>query len=95
VQQAFVRLRRGEPGPLPPPVDDVEELLTPVEQAMLDQALAVSFVGTPDTVRRGLQAFADETGADELIVVSQVFDHRARLRSYELTAEVRDSLAVP
>ena len=93
VQQAFVRLRRGEPGPLPAPVDDIERLLTPLEQAMLDQALAVSFIGTPDTVRRGLQAFVAETAADELIVVAQVFDHAARLRSYELTAEVRDALA--
>jgi luciferase family oxidoreductase group 1 len=92
VQQAFVRLRRGEPGPLPPPVDDVERLLAPVERAMLAQALACSFIGTPDTVQQGLQTFLDETRADELIVVSQVFDHDARLRSYELAAQVRERL---
>ena len=95
VQQAFVRLRRGEPGPLPPPADDVDRLLTPLERVMIDQALAVSFVGTADTVRRGLRAFLAETAADELIVVSQVFDHAARLRSYEIAAEVRDVLAAP
>jgi luciferase family oxidoreductase group 1 len=94
VQQAFVRLRRGEPGPLPPPVADVEPLLTPRERAMLDHALSVSFIGTPETVRRGLESFVARTAADELIVVSQIFDHGARLRSYELTARVRDALVV-
>ena len=93
VQQAFVQLRRGQPGPLPPPVDDVDRILGPLEQVMLDQALAVSFIGTADTVQRGLAAFLEETAADELIVVSQVFDHAARLRSYEITAQVRDALA--
>jgi luciferase family oxidoreductase group 1 len=95
VQQAFVRLRRGQPGPLPPPVDDVERILDPLEQVMLEQALAVSFIGTADTVRRGLAALLAETAADELMVVSQIFDHAARLRSYELTAQARDALATP
>ena len=94
VQQAFVRLRRGEPSRLPPPVNDVEKLLTPAEQAMLGKALSVSFIGTPDMVRRGLESFVARTAADELIVVSQIFDHGARLRSYELTAQVRDELSV-
>jgi luciferase family oxidoreductase group 1 len=93
VQQAFVRLRRGEPSRLPPPVNNVERLLTPGEQAMLSKALAVSFIGTPGTVRRGLESFVAKTAADELIVVSQIFDHAARLRSYELTAQVRDELS--
>jgi luciferase family oxidoreductase group 1 len=91
VQQAFVRLRRGEPGPLPPPVDEVERILDPLEQVMLDQALAVSFIGTADTVGQGLAALLEETAADELMVVSQIFDHAARLRSYELTAQARDA----
>jgi luciferase family oxidoreductase group 1 len=86
VQQAFVRLRRGEPTPLPPPVDHVEGLLTPAEQAMLGKALSVSFIGPPGKVRQGLDAFAARTKADELIVVSQIYDHAARLRSYEMTA---------
>jgi alkanesulfonate monooxygenase SsuD/methylene tetrahydromethanopterin reductase-like flavin-dependent oxidoreductase (luciferase family) len=54
----------------------------------------VSFIGTPETVRRGLESFVARTAADELIVVSQIYDHAARLRSYELTARVRDELAV-
>jgi len=94
VQQAFVRLRRGEPTALPPPVANVETLLTPVEQDMLRRALAVSFIGTPETVRRGLESFVAKTAADELIVVSQIFDHAARLRSYEPTARVRDEMSV-
>ena len=94
VQQAFVRLRRGEPTPLPPPVYNVEKFLTPAEQAMLSRALSVCFMGTPETVRRGLESFITRTAPDELIVVSQIFDHDARLRSYELTAKVRDELAV-
>ncbi len=93
VQQAFARLRRGQPSRLPPPVNNAENLLTPAEQAMLSKALSVSFIGTPETVRRGLERFVATTGADELIVVSQIFDHAARLRSYELTARVRDELS--
>ena len=93
VQQAFVRLRRGEPSRLPPPVANVDKLLTPMEQDMLARALAVSFIGTPDMVRRGLESFVARTAADELIVVSQIFDHGARVRSYELTAQVRDELS--
>ena len=93
VQQAFVRLRRGQPSRLPPPVANIEKLLTPMEQDMLERALAVSFIGTPETVRRGLESFVAKTAADELIVVSQIFDHGARLRSYELTAQVRDELS--
>jgi luciferase family oxidoreductase group 1 len=94
VQQAFVRLRRGQPSRLPPPVAHIEKLLTPMEQNMLERALAVSFIGTPETVRPGLESFVAKTAADELIVVSQIFDHAARLRSYELTAQVRDELSV-
>ena len=86
VQQAFVNLRTGRPGRLPPPVDDYERGLGPMERAILDQALSCSFVGTPDEVVDGLDAFVARTGADELMVVSQIFDHAARLRSYELIA---------
>jgi luciferase family oxidoreductase group 1 len=86
VQQAFANLRRGRPGQLPPPVDDIGTLLSRFEQGGIDEALARSMVGTPATVRQGLEEFVAETGADELMVTSQIFDHAARLRSYELTA---------
>ena len=86
LQQAFVNLRSGRPGRLPPPVVGYEERLGPTERGMIGQALSSSAVGSPDTVRRGIEAFVERTGADELIVTSQIFDHSARLRSYEIVA---------
>lgn len=87
VQQAWVQLRRGRPTPLPPPIEGYESRLTVPERATLEQALACSVIGTPEMVRQGLEAFAERTGADELMVVSQIYDHAARLRSYEIAAE--------
>ena len=92
LQQAFVNLRRGTPGRLPPPLGGFEDQLSPMERAMIAQALSSSAVGSPDTVRRGLESFLAQTGADELIITSQIFDHAARLHSYEITAAVRDRL---
>jgi luciferase family oxidoreductase group 1 len=86
IQQAFLNLRRGQPAQLPPPVSGFAETMTAAERGMLDQALACSAIGSPDTVRRGVDAFVARTGADELIVTSQVYDHAARVRSYELLA---------
>ena len=85
LQQAFVNLRRGTPGRLPPPVAGFEDQLTPAERAMIAQALSSAAVGSPDTVRRGLESFVARTGADEVIVTSQIFDHAARLKSFEIT----------
>ncbi|XXY20341.1 LLM class flavin-dependent oxidoreductase [Sorangium sp. So ce216] len=93
LQQAFINLRRGRPGPLPPPVEGFERELGPMERAGLEQALSCSAVGSPETVRRGLEAFIERTRADELMVTSQIFDHAARMRSFEITAQVRDELA--
>ena len=92
LQQAFVQLRLGRPGQLPPPLPGYGERLGPMERSMLEQALAVSVVGSPETVRQGLEELIRETGADELMVTSQIFDHEARLRSFEITAAVRHSL---
>jgi luciferase family oxidoreductase group 1 len=89
LQQAFINLRTGRPGPLPPPVDDLERQLLPMHRAMIAEMLSCTVVGSAETVRRGLRAFVDDTGADELMVTSQIFDHGARLRSYELTASAR------
>jgi luciferase family oxidoreductase group 1 len=93
LQQQFVNLRRGRPGPLNPPVDDTTGLWTPAEKAGVDHALALAVVGAPDTVGRGLSAIVEETGADELMITAQIYDHAARLRSFEIVAEVRDALA--
>jgi luciferase family oxidoreductase group 1 len=86
LEQAFVNLRRGRPGPLPPPVDDYDEQLAPTDRLQIVEMLSCSAVGSPETVQAGLESFVEQTGADELMVTSQIFDHAARLRSYELTA---------
>jgi luciferase family oxidoreductase group 1 len=86
VQQAFLNLVRGRPGLLPPPVDSMDGRWTPVERAHVERMTVCSAVGSPDAVRRGLAAVVASTGADELILTGQVYDHAARLRSFELVA---------
>ncbi|HEX8569090.1 MAG TPA: LLM class flavin-dependent oxidoreductase [Caulobacteraceae bacterium] len=93
MQQAFVNLRTGRPGKLQPPVEGYADRLEPAARAMLDQVLSCSAIGSRDTVRRELEAFVARTRADELMVTSQVFDHAARLRSFEIAAEAREALA--
>jgi luciferase family oxidoreductase group 1 len=93
LQQAFVNLRRGCPGKLPPPIDNLDADLDPYARAMLASSLACSIVGGPDTVRRGLQEFVSSTDADELMVTAQIFDHAARKRSFELLADVHGQIA--
>lgn len=88
LQQAVLQLRLGTPGQLKPPRDDLA--LSPREEAAIASFFECTFVGDGPTVRRELDAFAARTGADELIVCSQIFDHDARLRSYELVAPERD-----
>src|SRR3954471_22209165 len=86
LEQAFVNLRSGRPGKLPPP--SAEIVWGPYERAMLDQVLSCAAIGSPSTVRRWLNDFAARTSADELILASQIFDHDARLRSYEIAAPI-------
>jgi len=93
VQQQFVNLRRGTPGQLPPPIDDIDDYASPMERAGIDQALAAAVVGSPETVRRGLAAFVERTRADELIIAGHIYDHTARLRSYEIAADAHRQLA--
>jgi alkanesulfonate monooxygenase SsuD/methylene tetrahydromethanopterin reductase-like flavin-dependent oxidoreductase (luciferase family) len=88
LQQAFVNLRRGRPGKLPVPVDRLDAQLDAHERAMLDQALACSVVGGPETVRLGIAEFLARSGADELMVTAQIHDHAARVRSFEILADV-------
>ncbi|MFC7513615.1 LLM class flavin-dependent oxidoreductase [Herbaspirillum sp. GCM10030257] len=93
MQQAFVNLRSGRPSRLPPPVADYWDRIGPQERALLEQVLSCSAIGSPETVARDMQAFIERTGADELMITSQIFEHAARLRSYEITAQVHRSLA--
>ena len=95
LQQQWTLLRRGSPGALPPPVDTMEGRWSEVEKIGLFQALSRAIVGSPATVRAKLEAFIAETAADEIMMTSQIFDHAARLRSYEIVAGIRDGLQAP
>jgi len=88
LQQAFIALRRGAPCPLPPPVDSMTGRWSDLEKAQLDHALRCSVIGAPDAVHRGLEAFVARTKPDELMVTAMIFDHAARLRSFEIVSEV-------
>jgi luciferase family oxidoreductase group 1 len=92
VQQAFLAMKRGAPGRLPPPVDDMDSLWTEAEKHDVATTLSCSFVGAPATVQAGLARFLETTGADELIVATSLTDHAARLRSYELLADIAPAL---
>jgi len=85
-QMSFTNIFRGARGLSRPPIDDIETYWTPAEKRQAMQMLARSIVGSPETVRRGIEALVAETGADELMVVSDVYDHDARLRSFEIIA---------
>ncbi|MHB1332763.1 MAG: LLM class flavin-dependent oxidoreductase [Sulfuriferula sp.] len=88
MQQAFVSLRSGHPKRLPPPADGYMNRIGPQERALLNQVLSCSAIGSGDMVKLELEAFIEKTGADELMITSQIFDHSARLRSYEITADL-------
>ncbi len=85
-QQSVLNLHRGNPGPLPKPVENFENGLAPSEHAILERWFTCSASGAPETVQRQLTAFVDHTDADEVMVTSHIYEHAARLRSYEITA---------
>jgi luciferase family oxidoreductase group 1 len=87
-QLMFLNLIRGRPGKLSPPVDRIEDYCSAAEKAAIDQRTRCSAVGSPATVRRRLKDLLEETRADEMIATAQIYDHSARLRSFEITAEV-------
>ncbi len=94
-QQAFINLRSGRPKKLPLPVQGFMERIGSQEQALLQSVLSCAAIGSPATVRAKLQAFIDQTQADELMITAQIYDHAARLRSYEIAADLRASLRAP
>jgi len=91
-QQQFLSLRRGEPTQLKPPIDNIDEVWTQMEKAAVEQSLdsRSTIVGDPETVKKGLADFLEETQADEIIINSQIFHQEDRLRSYEIVAELMD-----
>jgi luciferase family oxidoreductase group 1 len=88
MQQQFLNLIRNTPSPLQPPLENADEVWSEYEKTALKQRVGSSIIGSPKTVKEKLQEFLDETGADEMIVNSQVYDHKARLRSFEIVAEL-------
>jgi len=90
--QAFLNLRFGNPGQLPPPIKDFENTLNAQQKQVLDQVSSCSAVGTPQQIRADVEKFVLKTGADELIIVAQIFDHQARLKSYSLAYEACQDL---
>jgi alkanesulfonate monooxygenase SsuD/methylene tetrahydromethanopterin reductase-like flavin-dependent oxidoreductase (luciferase family) len=92
VQQQFANMARGTRGLLQPPIDDIETYWSPAEKAQASHMLTYAMVGSADTIRRELQAFIERTEVDEVMVVSAIYDHAARLRSYEILSEVAATL---
>ena len=94
LQQAFVNLRSGRPGQLPPPVDGFErDARSDGQGRCWGRRCRTAVVGSPETVKRGIDAFVRRTGADELMVTAQIFDHKARVRSFEILADVHRELS--
>jgi luciferase family oxidoreductase group 1 len=91
-QQSFVNLRRGRPGLIPPPIDDMDTYWAPHEKAMVERALACAIVGDRDTVRRGLADVIERHRPDELMLTANIFDHALRKRSFEWVMQVREAL---
>lgn len=94
-QQSFTHMFRGTRGQLPPPIDDIETYWTPMEKVQVQGMLGRAIVGGPATVEAGLKALIAETQADELMVASAIFDHSARLRSYEILSTLDIAAPVP
>ncbi len=86
-QMSFTNIFRGARGLSQPPIDDIETYWSPLEKAQVTKMLARSIIGSPDTVRSGIAALSAETRADEIMIVSDVYDHATRLRSFKLIAE--------
>jgi luciferase family oxidoreductase group 1 len=90
LQQAFVNLRRGTPGRLPPPIADIGEYASPIEMTMIDQALACSVIGSAEAVIHGLRDFVARTQVDELMITANIYEHAARLKSFAMIARMQN-----
>jgi luciferase family oxidoreductase group 1 len=91
-QQSFINLRRGRPGLIPPPIDDIDTYASPAERYGVDRALACAIIGDVNTVREGLAAFMARHRPDELMLTANVFDHAQRKRSFALAMQAREQL---
>jgi luciferase family oxidoreductase group 1 len=94
IQQSFINLRRGMPGQIPPPIDDIDAFCPPAERAGADYALSSSVVGSPETVERGLHAFVEAARPDELMITANLYAHDARLSSFEIASNLKGKLSL-
>jgi alkanesulfonate monooxygenase SsuD/methylene tetrahydromethanopterin reductase-like flavin-dependent oxidoreductase (luciferase family) len=92
IQQSFINLRRGMPGQIPRPIDDIDAFCPPAERAGVDYALSTSVIGSPATVERGLREFIEATRPDELMITANLYGHDARLHSFEIVSRIRGTL---
>ena len=90
--QAFVNIIRNDRKPFSPPIDDMDEIWNPMEKAGVLQKLRYSFVGSAETVRNQIQHFQETFNVDEIMITSHIYEHEARLKSYEMIRKVVDSL---
>jgi luciferase family oxidoreductase group 1 len=93
LQQSFINLRRGMPGQIPPPIDNIDSFCPPAERAGVDYALSCAVVGDANAVDSGLRAFIETFQPDELMIVANLYSHAARLRSFEIVAQIRNRLS--
>jgi luciferase family oxidoreductase group 1 len=93
-QQSFTNLRRGRPGLIPPPIDDIEAFWSPIEKHGVEHALACAVVGSAESVREGLAAFIERHRPDELMLTANIFDHAKRKRSFELAMQACEAFVV-
>jgi luciferase family oxidoreductase group 1 len=93
LQQAFINLRRGMPGQIPPPIDDIDAFCPPEERAGVDYALSCAVVGGPETVEQGLRTFIEEIQPDELMITANLYAHADRVRCFEIVANVRNRMS--
>ncbi|PZP56827.1 MAG: LLM class flavin-dependent oxidoreductase [Micavibrio aeruginosavorus] len=94
IQQQFAKLRKGNPGKLPKPVNKIDDILSPMEKASVDHALSCSLVGSKATVTKQLTEFIEKTSPDEIMATGAIYDHKARLRSFEILAEIKSEMGI-
>jgi luciferase family oxidoreductase group 1 len=88
VQQQFIALHQGRPGKMKAPVKDISSLAAPFERLQVDHALAETAVGSKESVSKWIDQFLNRTQVDELIITGAIYDHQARLKSFQLASEI-------